>query len=80
MPDKPESTSGDQLHDWCVGLVEDGQGRRNPLEGQWWENLAAYFGDLWVEWDPHQKKLWEPRKKKNWKVAVRVPTARARRQ
>jgi hypothetical protein len=72
MPDKPESTSADQLHDWCIGLVEDGQGRRNPLEGQWWENLAAYYGDFWVEWDPHRKRLWEPRKRKSWKVRIPI--------
>jgi hypothetical protein len=72
MPDQIEPGTGDQLHDWCVGLVEDGESRRNPLEGQWWENLAAYYGDFWVEWDPHKRQLWEPRKKKSWKVRLPI--------
>lgn len=69
--DVTASSSNEELHDWALALVDDGEGRRNALEGQWWENIATYVGDLWVEWDPHNRKLSEPLKKP--KHRVRVP-------
>lgn len=67
---KPGSQS--ELHDWAVALVEDGEGRRNAMEGLWWENMATYLGDLWVEWDPHRRRLSEPVKKPRHRVRVPI--------
>jgi hypothetical protein len=47
------------LHDWCLGLLEDGRSMRRAHEAQWWENLATYTGDLWVEYDMVTKRLYE---------------------
>lgn len=48
-----------KIHDWAVGLVEEGEARRLPHEAQWWENIATYAGDLWVEYNIHNKRLEE---------------------
>src|SRR5256885_1281607 len=62
--DKPPSMTGDDanLHNWCIGLLEDADNQRRHLVGQWWENLATYQGDLFVEWDPHKNRLYETKK------------------
>lgn len=54
------SDSEDDLHNWGMALVEDGTGRRRAWEGVWWENIATYVGDLWVEFDVVNNRLTEP--------------------
>jgi len=73
---KPDKLTHDNLHQWALTLLDDGQGRRNPLEGQWWENLATYLGDLWVEWDPHRRRLWEPQRKPDHRVRIPINLAK----
>lgn len=68
---KPDTEDNEKLHNWCIGLVEDGESRKNGLEGQWWENIATYMGDFWSEWDPHKRRLWEPVPKAE--ARVRIP-------
>lgn len=72
---KPKELTHEALHQWAVTLKEDGEGRRNPLEGQWWENLATYMGDFWAEWDPHKRRLWEPVRKPDSRVRVPINLA-----
>jgi hypothetical protein len=47
------------LHDYVWGLVEDGRDMRKGHEAMWWENIAVYAGDLWVEFNPHTQRLYE---------------------
>lgn len=44
---------------WANAIVDDGEDRRQAWEGIWWENIATYLGDLWAEWNPHDRKLFE---------------------
>lgn len=53
------NTDVGKLHEWCRGLLEDGREQRRPHEAQWWENLATFAGDLWVQFDPTRKELYE---------------------
>jgi len=59
------------LFDWAINLKDDGQARRQVYEAQWYENISAYCGDLWAEYDMNQKKLVEP-DKPDWKVRLPV--------
>lgn len=61
MPQDPNKDK-DQLLDWARGLVEDGRMKRRASEAQWWENIATFGGDLWVEFDVHKMRLVEPNK------------------
>jgi hypothetical protein len=58
------------LHDWARELKEDGVSRRKHHEAQWWENIATYAGDLWVEFDVTRRKLVEGSKENH---RVRLP-------
>lgn len=69
---KPSENDERQLHHWARDLLEDGHEVRQGWEGQWWENLATYMGDLWSEWNPRDKKLLNVIKKKP-KHRVRLP-------
>lgn len=77
--EKPDSAkpnlSKDGLHEWALTLQEDGESRRMPLEGRWWENLATYLGDFWTEWNPHSKTLWEPTPKPDHKARIPINLA-----
>lgn len=54
---KKRSKPQDDLHAWARQLLDDGEDRRRPYEGQWWEQIATYMGDLWAEWDPYKGML-----------------------
>lgn len=54
-----DPSEAESFHDWCLELVDDGRDRRRAWEGIWWENIATYTGDLWAEWNVHDKKLKE---------------------
>lgn len=69
MSEDPNVTK-QQLHTWCMSLYEDGLERRRPHEAQWWENIATFCGDLWVEYDIHKRRLFEPEKEDH---RVRLP-------
>jgi hypothetical protein len=56
------STDEKKLLDWANSLVEDGRASRRATEAQWWENIATYCGDFWVDFDVHTNKLVEPSK------------------
>ena len=58
MPLK-DLTQESALLDWCNQIYEDGVDRRRAWEGIWWQNIATYLGDFWVEWDPHSRELQE---------------------
>lgn len=76
MPSEFEpGKSTDDLHEWALALLDDGESRRNALEGLWWENIATYLGDFWVEWDPHKRRLAEPILKAHHKVRIPVNLA-----
>lgn len=49
----------EQLHDWAKQVVTDARDRRRGFEILWWEQLCIYAGDLWVEYNPHSKRLEE---------------------
>lgn len=68
------NTSDSGLHDWAMNMLEEGQQRRKPLEGQWWENIATFGGDLWAQFDPWKQRLWEP-KPKDYKVRLPINLA-----
>lgn len=74
MPSEPHDQSKLELHRWCIDLLEDGQDQRKAWEGVWWENIATYLGDLWVEWNVHTKRLSEP-VKPDYKVRLPVNLA-----
>lgn len=54
---RPED--GRDLHEYVWSLVEDGRDSRKAHESMWWENIAAYAGDLWTEFNPHTGRLYE---------------------
>jgi hypothetical protein len=62
----------DDLHSWSRALLDDGEERRKPHEGVWWENLATYSGDLWAEWDPHTNRLEERTPAGDYKVRIPI--------
>ena len=61
MADQHEDPNEDdlKLHEWCTRLVEDGRSIRSVHEAQWWENIATMGGDLWAEFNIHERKLVE---------------------
>ena len=46
-----------------MDVVEDDRQARVAQDGQVWENIATYNGDLWAEWNPYDRRLQVPRKK-----------------
>lgn len=59
--EKPtQGTKQADLHEWAYSLLNEGRGRRRHWEGIWWEDIAFYMGDFWVEWDIHKRRLVEP--------------------
>lgn len=70
LADAVEDADVGKLHEWCRGLLEDGKEQRRPHEAQWWENLATFAGDLWVQYDPVKKELFELNKPDH---RVRIP-------
>jgi hypothetical protein len=48
-----------ELHEYVNGLVEDGRDMRKAHEAVWWENVALYGGDIWAEFNVHDRKLHE---------------------
>ena len=59
LRDALDDADVNKLHDWCHGLLEDGKNMRKAHEAQWWENLATFGGDLWVEFDSTMNRLYE---------------------
>lgn len=59
---KDPSKNDKSLFDWAMNLVEDGRARRKPSEGQWYENIATFCGDIWAEYDVTLDQLIEPTK------------------
>lgn len=64
-----------KLLDWAMMLHKEGRARRRHWEGIWWENIAFYTGDFWVEWDVHRRQLVEPVRKVDHKVRMAVNLA-----
>jgi hypothetical protein len=61
VKDPPKAgTKQCKLWEWACQLVDEGRMRRRHWEGVWWENIAFYMGDFWVQWDMHKKRLMEP--------------------
>lgn len=54
------SNREEELHGYADALLKDGQMRRRHWEGMWWESIAAFMGDFWVQWDVHARRLVEP--------------------
>ena len=71
----PRNENDRKLLEWAKALHNEGLGRRRHWEGLWWENLAVYMGDLWVEWDIHKRRLVEPVRKPEHRVRVPVNLA-----
>jgi hypothetical protein len=71
MADLEKPGTKEELHRWGTTLVDDGEMRRRHWEGIWWENIATYCGDFWVQWDIHRRTLTEPVKKP--KHRARIP-------
>lgn len=57
---------------WAQALLKEGQGRRRHWEGIWWENIATYMGDFWVQWDIYKKRLVEPARKADHRVRMSI--------
>jgi len=57
---------------WANALFKEGRSRRRHWEGIWWENIAFYMGDFWVEWDIHKRRLVEPIKRPDHRVRMTV--------
>lgn len=71
----PESQKDKKLLEWAKALHAEGLGRRRFWEGIWWENLAVYMGDFWVEWDIHKRRLVEPVRRPEHRVRVPINLA-----
>lgn len=71
----PKNDKERKLHGWAKSLHHEGQQRRRYWEGVWWENLATYLGDFWVEWDIHKRRLTEPVHKPGHRVRVPINLA-----
>jgi hypothetical protein len=54
---RPEDSGS--LHEYLRGLLEDGRDLRKGHEAMWWESIATYAGDLWAEFNPHDRRLYE---------------------
>lgn len=68
-------TQAYRLHEWAMALVKEGRMRHRHWEGVWWENIAFYMGDFWVEWDIHKRRLVEPVHKPDHRVRMAVNLA-----
>jgi hypothetical protein len=75
MPDENKPENEKELHNWALSLVDDGVSRRRGWEGIWWENIATYCGDFWVEFDIHRRRLVEPVKKPAHKTRIPINLA-----
>jgi hypothetical protein len=75
MADERRPSDDDGLHAWCVALVEDHRARRRPWEATWWENIATYAGELWLNWDIHRNRLREPLRKVDHRVRLPINLA-----
>lgn len=72
----PKGGSDDaELLGWADTLLKEGQSRRRHWEGIWWENIATYMGDLWVQWDVHKKRLVEPVRQADHRVRLSINLA-----
>src|ERR1700690_4466842 len=71
----PSSEDDRKILSWGQALHKEGLGRRRHWEGIWWENLALYMGDFWVEWDIHKRRLVEPVKRPDHRVRVPINLA-----
>jgi hypothetical protein len=60
MLKKPEDK--ESLLDWANDVVEDVKSSRRAHETKWWEQICVYSGDLWVEFNPHSRRLEEAAK------------------
>lgn len=67
---KNPAKTDNSLHEWALALQEDMVSRRRTLESQWWENIASYCGDFWVDFDVNLKQLIEPSRPEH---RVRLP-------
>jgi hypothetical protein len=73
---KPPTSQEDiKLLSWGLALHSEGMGRRRHWEGVWWENMAVYMGDFWVEWDIHKRRLVEPVKRADHRVRIPINLA-----
>jgi hypothetical protein len=75
MAPEPQSADDKKLHGWALALYKEGLGRRRHWEGTWWESIATYMGDLWVEWDIHKRRLVEPVRRPDHRVRVPINLA-----
>jgi hypothetical protein len=71
----PRSEDDKKLYGWAMALYKEGLGRRRHWEGIWWESIAVYMGDLWVEWDIHKRRLVEPVRRPDHRVRVPINLA-----
>lgn len=56
----PTAQKQKELLAWAQALLEEGKTRRRAWEGIWWQNIATYTGDFWVEWDIYKRRLIAP--------------------
>lgn len=76
VEDAPKSGTRDaEVVDWAEALYKEGTARRRHWEGIWWENIAFFMGDFWVEWDIHKRRLVEPTRKASHRVRMPVNLA-----
>lgn len=68
-------TDDAELLGWAEALLKEGKNRRRHWEGVWWENIATYMGDFWVQWDVHKRRLVEPARKADHRVRMSVNLA-----
>lgn len=73
--DPPSSDRQKKILDWAHALLKEGRARRRHWEGVWWENIAFYMGDFWVEWDIHKRRLVEPVKRPDHRVRMPINLA-----
>src|SRR6476646_6130 len=59
MPEKLDPNNKKRVYKWAKDLREDGVDRRRPQEAVWWQNIATYTGDLWVEYSMNTRELLE---------------------
>lgn len=71
----PRSEDDKKLFAWAKELHNEGLSRRRHWEGIWWENLAVFMGDFWVEWDIHKRRLTEPVRRPDHRVRVPINLA-----
>lgn len=71
----PRSDKDKQMHEWAKALQREGMQRKRHWEGVWWENIATFMGDFWVEWDIHKRRLAEPVRKPDHRVRIPINLA-----